>query len=181
MANVYGARTKADQTNMQGGYKNVVLFAPVDTFQSMAHPTGSPSGAGDKVTITGDHVFADPGVDGWISWATKKHSVEGTWESTGEDGAKSITYKYKFTLLGDDASTLEQVRDMLNDDCIFLVKDQDCQNATEYVQLGDDCLAPTASVSGGSKTTAEGLKEYIVEVAVRDKKFFYSGDVDLKP
>lgn len=181
MSNVYKSRAKADQTNIQGGYKGVVLFAPADTFQSMAKPTGSPSAAGDKVTITGDHVFADPVTDGWIELLCKKHSVTTTSESTGDDGAKSLVHKTKFVILGDDASTLEQVRDMLNDEIVYLIKDQDCLNTTQYVQFGDDCLAPTATVTFDGKTTAEGLKEYTIELSVKDKKFFYNGDVDMKP
>ena len=179
MANIYKKRGKSEQTNKEGGYKNVVLFAPVDTFLTMGVPTNAPAVAGDKVSISDDHTFGAE--DGFISLLSKKHSVTTTSESTGDDGAKSLVHKAKFVLLGDDASTLEQMRDMLNDDIVWLVKDQDCANTDTFIQLGDGCLQPTATISFDGKTTAEGLKEYTVELSVKDKKFFYSGTVTQKP
>ncbi len=70
---------------------------------------------------------------------------------------------------------------MLNDNYIFLLKDAECLAGAPYVQLGDECLSPTAKVSFDGKTTKEGLKEYNVELTVKDKKFFYSGAVTSKP
>ena len=178
MSNLYKARGKADQNFMQGGYKNVVLWAPIDTFTNVAHPTVFTL-AGEKLTITDDHTF---GVDdGFISWLCKLHSVTIKTETTGDPGAQSLVHTCEFILLGDDASTLDQLRDLLNDNCMFLVKDQDCLTANQYVQLGDDCLAPEINVSFDGKTTKEGLKEYTVKLSVKDKRFYYEGTVTEKP
>lgn len=178
MANVYVKRTKANQTNSQGGYKQQVFFAPVDTFLVIGTPTDAPAVAGDKVIITDDHTFTPP--DGFIGLWSKKHSVTTTTESTGDEGAQSLVHTHKLVLLGDGASTLEQMRDLLNEDAIWLLKDADCINATDYIQFGDECLQPTAKITFDGKTTAEGLKEYTLELKVKDKKFFYSGTVTEK-
>jgi len=176
--NLYKARVKEDQTHMQGGYKNVVLWSPTNAFLSIKIPTAS-AVSGDTKKITTAHTF--PADEGFISWHCKKHSVTTTMETTGDEGAQSLVHKAKFVLLGDDASTLEQLENMLNDDCIFLLKDQDCANTTDYIQFGDECLAPTAKISFDGKTTAEGLKEYTVELTVKAKKFFYSAAITAKP
>lgn len=178
MANVYVKRTISGETNKEGGYKQVVFFAPVDTFLSIKAPTASPTVAGDKTSITTSHTFTSPA--GFISLCSKKHSVTTTTETTGDDGAQSLIHKCKFELLGDNASTLEQLQDLLNDSCIWLLKDQDCLTATNYVQFGDECLQPTAKISFDGKTTADGLKMYTIELTVKAKKFFYSGTVTEK-
>lgn len=178
MAINYAPIAKADQKDVQGGYKNVVLFAPVATITVFGIPVDPPVALGDEVTIATAHTFGTS--DGFISWLCKKHTVTTTTETTGDAGAQSLVHHAKFTLLGDSASTLEQLRNLLNDDVIFLLKDQDCVNG-QYVQFGDACLAPNVKVSFDGKTTAEGLKEYAIEIDVKDKKFFYNATVTEKP
>lgn len=175
--NLYKKITKADQLNTEGGYKNVVLWAPVDTFTLLQKPSAS-AASGDTLKISTAHTF--PEDEGFISWLCKLHSVTITGETTGDPGARSIIWKCKFTLLGDDASTQEQLQNMLNDSCIFLLKDGAC-HATEYVQLGDECAQPDAAVTFDGKTTLEGLKEYTVELTMKAKKYFYSSTVTEKP
>ena len=177
--NLYKAIAKADQKNTNGGYKNVVLWAPRNSFLSIKTPTATPTVLGDKKKITTAHTF--PVDEGFISWLCKLHSVTTTMESTGDPGAKSFVHKGKFELLGDDASTLEMLEEQLNDDVILLLKDQDCLNATDYCQYGDECLSPEFTTSFDGKTTAEGYKIYTVEFSVKAKKFFYSGAVTMKP
>lgn len=178
MATNYAKITKAEQLNVQGGYKNVVLFAPRSKFLTIASPIDPPVALGDSLKISGDHTFGAS--DGFISWLCKKHSVTTTTETTGDPGAQSLVHHSTFVLLGDSASTLEQLRNLLNDECIFLLKDQDC-GESGYVQFGDNCLCPDVTVAFDGKTTAEGLKEYTVELAVKDKKYFYEGTVTEKP
>lgn len=175
---VYGKRTKADETNKEGGYKNKVYFAPVSSFTSIKTPIAVPVAAGDKVKIITAHTFGAS--DGFISYECKKHAVTHTSETTGDDGSKSLIHKFSFEMLGDSASTLEQMRDFLNDDLIVLLKDQDC-GATEHIQFGDGCLTPDFNISFDGKTTKEGLKVYKVEGTVKDKKFFYTATVTEKP
>lgn len=177
-SNFYKARGKADQNNMQGGYKNVVYFAPSDSV-TLATPAVR-SVPGTDLTISDDHTFTIED-DGFISLFCKQHSVTGTAASTGDDGAKSIEHTYQFVILGDDASTLDQMQDLLNDQCIWLFKDANCIDATALVQLGDECLQPTADISFDGKTTKDGLKEYTVKLMVKSKKFFYAGTVTEKP
>lgn len=176
---MYKKISKADQKNIQGGYKNVVLFAPASDFATVARPViGATPAAGDSVRVTGNHTFSTGA--GFYNWACTKHSVTTTAETTG-DNVKSLVHKAKFSLLGDSASTLEQVQALLNDEVIFLVKDQDCLTATDYIQLGDDCVTPDITVSFDGQTSKEGEKQYTIELSVKSKKFFYSGTVTEKP
>ena len=177
--NLYKKITKADQVNKEGGYKNVIYWAPVSTFTSIKGPTVTPTVLGDTLKITSAHTF--PVDEGFISWLCKLHSVTGTAQTTGDEGAQSLHHTYKFTLIGDDASTLEQLKGMLNDNCIFLIKDSNCLGTAAYVQLGDECLSPTCKIQFDGKTTKEGLKEYMVEIDVKEKKFYYSSTITEKP
>jgi len=156
-----------------------VLWAPRNTFLSIKTPTATPTLLGDKKKITTAHTFQTD--EGFISWLCKQASVTTTMETTGDAGARSFVHKGKFELLGDTSTTLEQLEDMLNDDIILLLKDQDCLNATDYCQYGDECLSPEMTVTFDGKTTSEGYKIYTVEFSVKAKKFFYSGAVTMKP
>lgn len=178
MATNYAKITKAEQHNTGGGYKNVVMFAQLATFLTLAAPVDPPVNIGDSKLISADHTFDVS--DGFISWLCKKNSVTTTSETQGEDGANYLVHKAKFVLLGDGASTLEQVENLLNDENIFLMRDQECKSS-EYVQFGDDCVTPSAQVTFDGKTTADGLKEYTVELTVKQKKYFYTGAVTEKP
>lgn len=176
--NLYKKIAKADQENTGGGYKNVIFWAPRDTFTAIQQPTASPSALGDKFKITTAHTF--PADEGFISWLCKLNSVTVTGDTVGDDGAAQMEWKSTFTLLGDGASTQQQVTEQLNADNIFLLKDSDCLAGGPYVQLGDECLSPIAKVTFDGKTTKEGLKEYTIELTCK-KKFFYSGTVTEKP
>ena len=81
-----------------------------------------------------------------------------------------------FVVLGDSASTDEQLRRLLNDDVVCLIKEADCINNDSYIQLGDECVSPSFTVAFDGKTTKEGKKEYAVTVVCK-KKFFYTGVV----
>lgn len=179
MANRYKKLTKADQRNTDGGYKNVVLWAPRDTFSALAMPDPAVTTPGASLQITDDHTFSTG--NGFISWACKQHSVTLVSESSGDPGAKSLVWTTTFSLLGDSASSQEQLEDMLNDDVVMLLKDANCLQATDYVQLGDECNNPEVDVKFDGKTTAEGRKEYTVSVKVKRAKYFYSGTVTEKP
>jgi hypothetical protein len=179
MANRYGRITKSDQKNVDGGYKNVVLWAPRSSFLSVKQPDSTNTAPGKSLEIVQDHTF---GVDdGFISWLCKKDSVTIKGTSEGEPGAKSMVWTSEFVLLGDSSSTQEQLEDMLNDDVILLLKDGNCLAATDYVQLGDDCNNPEFTIEFDGKTTAAGLKEYKVTMKSKKGKYFYKGTVTEKP
>jgi hypothetical protein len=158
-----------------GGYKNVVLIARRDDFDAIAVPTAS-AAIGDTLKITTAHTFT--GTAGFNSWDCKQHSVTLKSTSVGDDGAKQQEWAGEFIILGDSASTDEQLRRTLNDDIILLLKDSDCQGTNAYIQLGDECQPPSFSVEFDGKTTKEGKKEYKVTVTGK-KKFFYSAAVTM--
>lgn len=131
---------------------------------------------GDATEITTAHTFTSP--DGFFSWDAKQHSVSIKGTTTGDDGAHEIEWAGEFTIIGDSASTQEQLTNTLNDDVIALFKEADCLTTDGYVQLGDECISPSFKVEFDSKTTAGGKKEYKVTVTCK-RKFFYTGAITM--
>lgn len=158
-----------------GGYKNVFLFAPRADFLVLAPVTTPVVNIGDGLTISAAHTFTAP--KGFISWDCRTHSVTLTAATVGEDGAQELEWTGVFEVLGDSASTQEQMQAMLNDDVIALIKDAECAS-NQYVQLGNDCVSPTFKVEFDGKTTKEGKKTYKVTVVCK-KKYFYAYTVTL--
>ena len=153
-----------------GGYKNVFYFCPRADFLVLSPVIDPAVAIGDEVTIAAVHTFTAP--KGFISYACKTHSVTLKGETVGDDGAKELSWTSTFVLLGDAASTQEQLQKLLNDDVICMLKDAEC-GANQYVQLGNDCVSPEFSVAFDGKTTKEGKKEYTVTVVCK-KKYFYN-------
>lgn len=160
-----------------GGYKNVFFFAPAEDFITMAAPVvGGTPALGDTLKITDAHTF---GVGkGFFRYAAKTHSATLKGASVGEDGAGEMEWTGEFVILGDGASTQEQLQRLLNADVVALLKDADCINNDSYIQLGNACVFPTFKVEFDGKTTKEGMKEYKVTVTCK-KKYFYEATVTL--
>jgi hypothetical protein len=159
-----------------GGYKNTVLICPRADFLTFGTPTETPTALGDSLTISTAHTFTTP--KGFFSWGCKQHSVTLKSTSVGDDGAREQEWSSEFIILGDNASTQEQLERTLNDDVILLLKEASCVGTDAYVQLGDECVSPTFSVEFDGKTTKEGKKEYKVTVTCK-KKYFYSATVTM--
>lgn len=159
-----------------GGYKNVILMARRADFLAIQKPTPTPTELGDSLSIATAHTFTSP--KGFYSWDAKQHSVTLKSSSVGDDGAREQEWSGEFIILGDNASTDEQLRRTLNDDIILLLKEASCIGTDSYIQLGDECVAPTFSVEFDGKTTKEGKKEYKVTVTSK-KKYFYAATVTM--
>jgi len=175
MAN-YGHITRnTNPSAYAGGYKNVFLFAPRTDFTAIQEPVvGETPDLGETLSIATAHTF--PVGKGFFEWACKHHTVTLKGSSVGDDGAREIEWSCEFVVLGDSASTQEQMQRTLNDDIICLIKEADCLSDDSYVQLGDECVSPSFTVEFDGKTTKEGKKEYKVTITCK-KKFFYSGAV----
>ena len=171
---IYRSLTKTDVANdAQGGYKAVVYFAPVTDFTTINQPADDTS-LGDAVTVATDDAFTEG--KGYMALPAKMHSVTSKTSSTGDDGAQSFVHEFEAIVLGDGAIQLDTFQNMLNDTCVFLLQDQDCDNGT-YIRLGDDCLTPVIKVTFDGKTTKEGMKEYKITGSIKGHKVFYSGTV----
>lgn len=168
---LYKKRVKADELNKSGGYKNEVLFAPRDSFLVIAKPTVT-TNLGNRLEIITDHTFTSPA--GFFKWRCADDSVKLTGES---DEFKNMIWKGTYAILGDSSSTQEQIQNQLDDDIIYLIKDADCLNAEDYIQLGDECVSPKSKVTFDSADTSTGEKRYTVEITVKAKKYWYSGTV----
>jgi hypothetical protein len=170
MANYAHITRNTDPEFASGGYKNVFLFAPRVDFLVLSGTVTPVVALGDALTISAAHTFTPP--KGFIEYACKTHSVTLKSTTTGEDSAQELDHTAEFTVLGDSASTQEQLQRLLNDDVIALLKDADCAE-NQYIQLGNECVSPTFKVEFDGKTTKEGKKEYKVSVTCK-KKYFYS-------
>jgi hypothetical protein len=159
-----------------GGYKNVVYMSPRSAFLSIAKPVSVPTALGEGVTITSAHTFTDPA--GFITWECKTASVTGKATTVGEDGSGEIEYTYTFVIIGDSATTQEQMQTSINDDIIWMLKEANCLVDDSYVQLGDECNPAQAKVDADFKTTKEGKKEWTVTV-VSKARYFYTAVVTL--
>ena len=174
MANFSHLTTNTNPRAIRGGYKDVFYFCPLADFTSIAKPTGTPTALGDLVLISSAHTFT--GTKGWFSWETKQRSATIKGQSTGDDGAKLMDYTGEITILGDSASTQEQLERLLNTKGIVLLKDANCLVDDVYAQLGDECDPPIFTVEFDGKTTADGLKEYKVSFKAISK-YRYEGVV----
>ena len=171
---IYISLTKDDtKHNAQGGYKSRIYFAPTEDFATINHPDND-SAIGDGVIVESDDTFSMD--KGYLSLPAKLHSVTSKTSSTGDDGAQSLVHEFEGIILGDGSIQLDTFQNMLNDECVFLIQDQDCTDGT-FVRFGDDCLTPIIKVTFDGKTTKEGMKEYKITGTIKGHKVFYSGTV----
>jgi hypothetical protein len=171
----YAHITKNTNPNAyRGGYKNVFLFAPRRDFLSLSKPPDPGPLLGDALTVAAAHTFTDP--KGFIEWECKTNSVTLKGATVGEDGAQEMEWTAEFNILGDSASTQEQIQRILNEDGICLLKEAACLEDDSYVQLGDECVSPVFKAEFDGKTTKEGKKEYKITVTCK-VKYFYTGAV----
>lgn len=176
-ANFSHLTTNTNVKAIRGGYKDVFYFCPLVDFNVIATPLSVPLALGDTVTINGDHTFLT--TNGFFTWESKQKSVTIKGASVGDPGAKLIEYTGEVTILGDSASTQEQLERLLNTKGIVLLKDANCLVDDVYAQLGNECDTPEFTVEYDGKTTNEGLKEYKVSFKVVAAKYRYEGTVTL--
>ena len=178
----YGNIANSSQTGKDGGYKNNLWFAEVADIATWGRPTGPFVALGDKVKITTAHTFGAG--KSAFSWEAKIGSVQHNIETQGDVGARELVYVARVEVLGDNAATLEQMVNALNDNKVIWLKDADCLTTDSYTQLGDDCNPVSALVTFDSKTNnpeaSSGQKSYIVEFRTK-KKFFYTAVLDVTP
>lgn len=153
-----------------GGYKNVFYFAPRADFLVLSPVITPVVNLGDALTIAAAHTFTAP--KGFFEYACKTHSVTLKSTTVGDEGSSELEHTAEFVIIGDSASTQEQVQRQLNDDLICILKDSNCA-ANQFIQLGNDCVSPIFKVEFDAKTTKEGKKEYKVSVTCK-KKYFYA-------
>lgn len=172
----YSNIAKASQTGKVGGYKPALYFSPVEDITTLQRPTTTPAAIGDKVKISTAHTWAT-GL-GAYKWDAQIHTVKHTSATVGDPGAQELEHTAELIVTGDNAATLEQMVQALNDDKIVWIKDADCVTNDSYVQLGDDCVPVECSIAFDGKTTKEGQKAYTVTLKSK-KKFFYLAALDV--
>lgn len=175
MAN-YSNLPKSSQTGKTGGYKPALYFSPIEDITTWQRPTNAPAAIGDKVKITVAHTWAAN--LGAYKWDAQIHSVKHTSATVGDEGAQELEHTAELIVLGDNAATLEQMVQALNDDKVIWLKDADCLTNDSYIQFGDDCVPVSVSIAFDGKTTKEGQKAYTLTIKSK-KKFFYLAALDV--
>lgn len=171
MAN-YGHITKpANPEEARGGYKNVILFAQRTDIITWAKPVPDPLTPGSAYTITTAHTFDVN--KGYNQWASKTKSVMVKGATIGDPGSSLMQYTFEGVIIGDSASTQEQIHRMLNDDLVFWVKDSNCLVNDTYIQLGDECDSPEMSAEFDSMNS-DGTKNWKITGKITSKRFFYA-------
>jgi len=174
MSNLYQTFLKSVISTQQlGGYKAELRFAPVEDFDMINYPA-TPTYIGDSKLVTTADTFITG--KGYNVLPAKMHSVTSKTTSAGDDGAQSLNHEFEAVVLGDSATHMDTFEKMLNDNCVFLIKDQDCING-QFVRFGDDCLTPVIKVTFDGKTTKEGKKEYKIVGTIKGHKVFYTATV----
>lgn len=167
----YANITTSAQENKDGGFKPQVYFNQTSEITTMQYPTAAGSALGDSTAIETAHTWAT-GKGAW-SWQTKLGSVTLTKESAGDEGAKVDIWTLTLKVLGINAATIEQMKNVLNDQLIFWAKDTNCLVSDFYYQLGDACNPVTVDTGFDGKdnlTTSTGQKEWTV--TIKSKKLY---------
>jgi hypothetical protein len=171
MAN-FGHITKPSNPEaVRGGYKNELLVVDKSDVTTWAKPTNAPAAIGDLYTIATAHTF--PVNKGYFSWALKLKSATVKGATVGEDGAKQVQYTAEGMILGDSASTQEQMHRALNSDLVFFLKDSNCLVNDSYLQFGDECDSPVVDVEFDSQNS-DGTKNWKITLKITSKRFFYN-------
>lgn len=165
------ANITTTRPNVDPGFKPQVYFNQLSEITTWQYPTGAGTTLGDKISIAVAHTWAT-GKGAW-QWATKIGSVSLTKETGGDEGTKTDTWVLTFMVLGVDAATIEQMKNLLNDQLVFWVKDANCLVSNYYYQLGDECNPVTVEntfASGTNLPTSTEVKNWTV--TVRAKKLY---------
>lgn len=178
--NLFKKISKTDTAvNRAGGYKPLIYFAPVNTFSLINQP-GAVTNIGDDVTVSADDTFTSP--EGYISIQCLPNTVTSTSKSIGDEGAQQLQHTLTAMVSGDSAKILSTMLALLNENAVWLAKDQDCINADNFIRLGDDCVQPVLTIDFDGSNTKDGkAKGYKMTLTITGHKVFYSGTVTEKP
>lgn len=180
MGNLYKKYGKADIKNKDGGYKARLLFAPIDTFLVNALPVvGATPALGDTKKISADHTFGAN--DGFIELTGQINSATSKYTTVGNPGAYVVEHTFEIAIAGNSPELYEMLESLVNDECVYMLKDANCLSNPALEQFGDECLTATIKVDFDAKTTADGVKEHKITGSIRGHKYWYSGVLTLKP
>lgn len=179
MATAYAHMTAPGPT--QSGVSDLFHFAPVSWFDAngIKCPVPPFAALGDEVKIADDHEFLSG--KGFIKalCAPSKNMMSAG--SIGEAGSKKFLQKFECFLPGTKAELHATVAGLLNEPCVVLVKDSDCDSGVVY-QGGCDCnFAYLESAEFTTGTLKDGQKGYKLTFEYpTGKVLLYEGVIELK-
>ena len=148
-------------------------------FTSLGAPTAPFTNPGDSVTISTAHVPVTG--KGFYRCYQIKNKHEGKSDSVGTFGAKTMKNEFKIFVPGTDATTLEFVKSIINEEVITLHRDADCDDPN-WLQLGDDCYSAEIDSNFTTGTVEpSGDKGFMLTVKWTGIPKFYSATVPYAP
>lgn len=180
MAELYKPYTSADAQGVTAGYKFNAWIALPEWITTEAEPSpGSTPVMGDHFRITTAHVFASG--KGALPVYMFPKTAESTGEATGDQGAKGLSFKPKIFIAGDNAKSLELVKNIVNKPVLLWMEKESDTCPGTIVQFGCTCTPCFVdAVANASGTTGSGKAGYEVTFETQ-QKYFYEASLTLYP
>lgn len=163
-------------TNLEPGLTDF-LIGIQSQMSSIKKPLAPFTNPGDSQTITETHLFTDP--YGFYRAYQVKQKHEGKGDSAGSLGSKTLANEFTVFMPGIDATRLEFVKALQNEDLLTLHRDSDCDNE-QWLQLGNECRPATAEVSYTTGTyEPTGEKGFIIKIKWTGIPYVYAGTITI--
>lgn len=182
---MYDYTSLKSHSNQGSGISDVLLFAPVSAFAAsgIKEPTltaspGTPT-PGEEVTVVANHTFSSG--EGFIELLCAPFVNKMMANISGETGSKKFLPRVEVVVPGSYATLHEFVKNALNEPCILLAKEGNC-DAGFYYQIGTSCnYAWMESAEWDTGTTKDGRKGYkMTWEASASGILIYTGTITLK-
>lgn len=178
MSELYAPYKNANATGTQSGFKNNAHLSLTEWIATEAVPApGSTPVMGDNYSIETAHTW-ETGKGALPVYLFPK-TAEQQGELPGDQGAKITVFKPKIFIAGDNAASLELVKNILNKELILWMEKPGCPG--QMVQFGSKCT-PVHLDSGNliSGTLGNGKAGYEITFEAFEK-YFYNGTLTEYP
>ena len=171
----YSFQNLTTPKNVASGVAQVLLYAPISDFTSIAVPTAPFANPGDSITITGDHTFAAGKGFKTLALAPQHNSLDS--KPRGDVGLNGLGQEAKIFIPGSYVELHENMAEMLNTPMIVLIEDVEELGSGTFYQLGINGLAAYTSGPFTTGTSKDGKKGYENNIICDHPITYYKGTV----
>lgn len=169
----YAYKNLRSYSNTEPGIAEFALIAPKSSFavDGLKSPVG-PFGVtpGDMITIKVAHEFKEGLGFVYFALAPEKNELNTT--TVGDTGFNKQNTEVKLVFPGSTPAQHEQLRQLLNQPLVAIIKDANC-GANLYYQLGNDCASAYLTSDFKTGTTASGIKGFEATLKYSNGPLFY--------
>lgn len=152
---IYQSYTGAKVTGTNTGYKAKAWIALPEWITTDGTVDNSPTDMGDSLTITTAPTFASG--KGWLPIELFRDTTEAPGEASGEIGSKTLMFKPKVFIKGDNAASLELIQNIINQPHLLLIQKAGNNCTGQIQQYGSKCdPAEIENVNPASGTLRSG-------------------------